>query len=838
MEFRTCPACKASVLEDDVEDCPFCGASMSGKPSASPPTKPAVKPTARTPAPATKQPASPSIKGAASVKPASAVSRPRPEPEPEKSEDNADPFEVDPQLHKQAAQVAIKAGKGRTIEVKCPMCETIGFIAPTQAGKDVKCCNPSCRLPIFKAPRLPEAPKVEPEKSKGLSVGMLALLAILGLGGVGGAVYWFVFREEPKPISNAPTVPDVPIEPREKEKHRENVVVLEVKREVTDLAEMRTLALQGVLKLGVQHDIRNKSLGRKLSAEALLITGDLLGAKEQIDKIGTAPSVLPYTVEPLALLAHQQLDAGDRTSAEATLNDAVEKATKLPNILRSHSDTVIVLAAALVRFNRTTEAESLLAKFEQTDKGGRSTLSEMWRASLDQGTFDFEYETNLSQLELSGHPLRVASAIHLCRHGQWDVALTWCQAAKDQVVRDASFAACAGMMAAQLARRPDPTLENKLTTTIDKADLAAKVRMINAVDEVRLLNGDASVTLAKATETAQLLASVTIPSPMKTPGMSEIYHSKGSPFAGLPDPAPGTSLALAFADVADLQMKLGDQAAGWKAVGQAMQILQSVSPSPTIARQLFEQSNNQIEAVKGQLDAQLKLGGNEAKKRLALSQYRGQCEELLKVADRRFSLQQTVLRRAMRHGLFQEVWRYMQEQEQAEPELREPYRTGSELSQFLYYRALSHEAREFLEQTWKELTPVEQDAIKAVEPTAGLLGSLVPLAKSGKYREAAESLKPLYAKALVDRHLIDRHVLEQSSIYARDSVSNSYTYVQRLADPTIREDAMRLLAGLSVQRGTAPELWKLIETDREIPATDKASAYLGFLEGIQMKTGK
>ena len=44
MEFRTCPACQASVLEDDVEDCPFCGASMSGKPAAKP------KPTATAPA--------------------------------------------------------------------------------------------------------------------------------------------------------------------------------------------------------------------------------------------------------------------------------------------------------------------------------------------------------------------------------------------------------------------------------------------------------------------------------------------------------------------------------------------------------------------------------------------------------------------------------------------------------------------------------------------------------------------------------------------------------------------------------------------------------------------
>ena len=42
MDFRKCPACEASVLEDDVDDCPFCGASMSGKPK---PTGSSSKPT-------------------------------------------------------------------------------------------------------------------------------------------------------------------------------------------------------------------------------------------------------------------------------------------------------------------------------------------------------------------------------------------------------------------------------------------------------------------------------------------------------------------------------------------------------------------------------------------------------------------------------------------------------------------------------------------------------------------------------------------------------------------------------------------------------------------------
>lgn len=181
MEFRNCPSCKASVLEDDVEDCPFCGASMSGKPSAKPATKPAVKPSQS----GSGRPANPVAPAGRGTPPskspvAAGSSRTRPEPEPDRPEDTSDPFEVDPLAHKQATSVAIKPGKGRTIEVKCPMCESVGFIAPSQAGKDVKCCNPGCKLPIFKAPKLPPVVKVEPEKAKGLSTGMISLLASLG----------------------------------------------------------------------------------------------------------------------------------------------------------------------------------------------------------------------------------------------------------------------------------------------------------------------------------------------------------------------------------------------------------------------------------------------------------------------------------------------------------------------------------------------------------------------------------------------------------------------------------------------------------------------------------
>ncbi len=838
MEFRSCPSCKASVLEDDAEDCPFCGASMSGKPSAKPASKPAPGPAARpsqraTP-PATGRPAAPTApgqRGAPTAKSptASGPVRARPEPEDDRPTDNSDPFEVDPLVHKQATSIAIKPGKGRTTEVKCPMCETVGYIGPSQAGKDVKCCNPSCKLPIFKAPKLPPVVQKEPEKPKGMSKVVLSAIAMVALSAFGGALYWFVLREDPKPktpVTNTPVEVD-------KEPEKEllpNEVVIPTKHVVSTNEEIGQLSLQEILKVTIKPEFRSKPYGRQLAAQALLTTGDLAGAQEQISKLGVGSE--QYAIEPLALLAQLKLDAGDKAGAEAALQEAVNKSAKHPDVLRSHLDAVVVLAATLVRSGQTADAVKLLERFDKSDVDARATLSEIWRASLDQGTFHFADEFSLSHLELCGRPLWVTVSIELCRQQQWDQAIAWSRSAPDVVTRDASLAAFAGMVTTQLNAKADGGLADKLKEAIVSADLAAKVRMQVASAEVRFLFDKKSVTSTQVTEIEQLLASTQTPSALMIPGMKEIYESKGTPFAGLPDPGPGTSLALAFADIANLKMKLGDTAGGWSTQTQAMEMLRSVGPSPALARSLVERSTKGAD-VSRQLGQTLGLGDDETKKRRALSQYRGQCEEILKLANSRFAIQQTLLRRSMRFGALEDVWAFIREFDQAEESRREPYRSELALIVDLYYTALSQGKDDFLKQNGGEFTPQERQAIKAAYETFGTLARSITSAQAGQLREAAETLKTLYVKSLVNRNLLDRHVLTQASLLSEKSITDSYQYIQKLFDPTIREDAMRLLAGFSIRVGKGPELWKLLEEDRDLPATDRATTCLGFLEGIQ-----
>jgi hypothetical protein len=830
MEFRNCPSCKASVLEDDVEDCPFCGASMSGKPSAKPASKPA---------PAGARPSAPAAKGPTTAtkgqdRPAAGATRPRPtEPEPEKPADDGDPFDVDSLAMKNAIAVSPKAAKGRSVEVKCPMCETIGYIAPAHSGKDVKCCNPACRLPIFKAPKTQVEVKAEPEKPKGLTTTMLAVIGLAVTGIVVGAIYWFVIRETPKPnivqVDPGPPVPG----PNDNQSSIPDNIIITDKEKILTVEEIRQVTLEEIPKITIQNSIRSRPLGRQIAAEVMLTTGNLPAARTQLEALQKLGAVSEhYAVEPVAIMLHQMISVGKGAEADPVLSNTIPIAKTLPEVGRTSFDAAANLAAVMGRLNRNSDALALLERQSEKDTGGRGNLSLLWSSALARGNYHVAQEAMLSHLELPGDPLWVAACLQLCRYEQWDQAIAWSKAAPNAVTQDASLAAWAGMVASRLKRLPDTALEEKLKSTIDAAGLAAKVRMKVAVAEVRLNATDAIVTTpAGAAEIEQLLASAAIPAAMTPPSLLSIYDAKGKPFGGLPDPHPGISLAMAYADVAHLKMRLGDTAGGWTTQEKAMDLLRSVAPGPAVMQTMLAQTKGNTAGIEGQLNNALKLGNNGQKIKTALSQYRLQVEAILKFSDERYSLQQTLLRRAGRFGLIAEAWKVVVDRSGGDLKDREPYMLETSLPSHLHSRATQAGSKALMDQIVAEL-PQNPEKPLIVDPIETAIIAAETDVNKGNTPKAAASLKPIYNTA-PSRYSLDRHVLETVSRLADKSIADSYAYIQDLTDPTIKEDSHRLLAARAIVLGKAPELWKLMQNDRDITTTDKATSYLGFLEAMQ-----
>ncbi|MEX0703629.1 MAG: hypothetical protein WD069_16150, partial [Planctomycetales bacterium] len=214
MDLPVCPACGQSVLDDDASECPFCGASMSGKPGAA---KPAGGTSAAAP-PSKSAPAAASGKASAGTKPAAAgkhVARSAAPGQPGRADrEEIAAAGIRGEAPKTAATVQPRKSPNATLPVKCPMCETSGFVPLRAAGQPVRCANPDCLVPVFTAPAPPPkpvrpAPVAVPSKA-GKRMAVIATVSVLGSLAVGAAAWWlFVPRLDLRTIVR-PVIVDLP----------------------------------------------------------------------------------------------------------------------------------------------------------------------------------------------------------------------------------------------------------------------------------------------------------------------------------------------------------------------------------------------------------------------------------------------------------------------------------------------------------------------------------------------------------------------------------------------------------------------------------------------------
>ncbi|RPI83577.1 MAG: hypothetical protein EHM42_08290, partial [Planctomycetaceae bacterium] len=274
MELLSCPTCKQSVLDEDATECPFCGSPMKAGAAPSRPAAGAGKPTAAGGKPGTG-------KGPAKS-------------EPGKSAED-DPFGVDPSVAAKAIALAPKPVAGRSFEVKCPMCETMGYSSSKVVGHTVKCCNPQCLVPIFtvKAPRKEEPPAPPPPTPKtpvALYAGIIG--AVLALGA--GYVWFFESKPKPPPASTGGGVaiggpsgggmgtigaaPETQVAGGAPAKAAEQQVAGGPTRELDE-------ALKRSLEAALQSPPSRKAYGRRMTALAYAHMGDLAGTREHLAQL-------------------------------------------------------------------------------------------------------------------------------------------------------------------------------------------------------------------------------------------------------------------------------------------------------------------------------------------------------------------------------------------------------------------------------------------------------------------------------------------------------------------------------------------------------------------------
>jgi tetratricopeptide (TPR) repeat protein len=833
MDFRKCPACKASVLDDDAAECPFCGASMSGKPSAGP-----AKPAAQRPAAAAVKggttgsaaPAKPSAPG----KKGTAATPAKPAPAPKPAEDpNADPFDIDTSGIAQAPAVSRRPEKGKMIRVVCPMCETPGFISEKLQGRDVKCANPSCLVPVFKAP-LPEKP-AEPDEqpSRGISTWMLGVTAGIVLPLAGVLVWVFVLRDDGGVAGKGITPSDFSRRPvAEEDEDLLSGIAPPAPRTpvLASLQEIKASALEQIVKAAQQREgNRSKPYGRRLAAEAFAEVGQLDDARQQIERLEAVSSGVPfYKIEPLVTIAWQHLQRGETEKATQTLNEALVAAEQFPEVGRTAAAAVAGLAAALVAMERRDDARQVLARLDAEEEATsqRDLVAALVEIVCHLGMFDLDEALRNSSLDLVDSPLLVATTALAAAHGHWSEALAWTRQQADVATRGDCLSVIAIVAAVWSARSGTSAPVETIRAEIGQESPAAQSRALAGMATGQLLTGQPDAARESLALALAAFESVPRPSAQPSPSVKLIYESKSLANAGLGNAGELRSAAVSAAQMARLQFLLGDPAAAWTTLLKAWEFTAGMAPNARDTRPLSEEVSSNLDRARQRLKRELGLKTEDQVFR-ATNEYRRQVLLFAEAADVRFELEVRLLREAVRWGLRNEVAAMVRNPGTSVPTAaRQPYASSSLVRSL---QAAFAEAGETGQAD--EMQQLAERSGSDSDPIAELHAATERLFASGKYLEAAQKLGAFRGGYDLEQRRDLRGLELACRLLKQNKTENLCAFVKALSDPVLTEDGFELTAALSVRLGLAPELWSRYGREN-LNATQSVALYRGLIAGI------
>lgn len=651
MDLPSCPSCGQSVLDEEAEDCPFCGASMSGKPGA--------------------KPKAPSTADAPSEKPAGGKKGKPGSAKAEKAGSD-DPFDVASPVTRKAVQLLPKPSKGKLHRIVCPMCETAGFQSKKAAGRDVRCANKECLVPIFTAPADESAEEAKAaaaaeaeaqaaaEKSTGLSVGAYIGIAVVAAAALGGGAF-FLTGDSPEeelsveeqlalkrggaappsapgpapdnPDAGPTPTPDEPVDPP--------------KPVGPPVAEMRDTALKLMSHTSLQRD-RNqrKPFCRRLTAEAYAIAGDFDAVNlqlTQLDKVGSRLKY--YRILPLVQVAWKHLENGNTAGASKAVEDALPLVRDLPPIGTDATDTITELSALLVAMDRAPEAVALLKK--RNDEGALGQFMEARARAESVTSISFDQAVSMRPVTGWSAPQWVAVTVSLAARGQSDKALAFAKQAPNQSAQEDCLSgwAEATLLAAE-DDKPLGTIESQIQSLSQPAQARIQSRCALTL---HVLGKDAlaAAPLAKAKQLIETAA----------PAFSiDTQSLKKAGDLTLPAQTPIKQKALAAAELAHAEAALSQSDAAWESVLLAMDICRTMAPSLSVANQPFVEIKQRGEAtVTNELKALNNLLTDD-EARNAYQNYRNRSRQLRTAAEARFSLQEEILTDVLGWEFTDRIW--------------------------------------------------------------------------------------------------------------------------------------------------------------------------------------
>ena len=584
------------------------------------------------------------MSGKGSKKPAAAAAAKAPkktkpaQKSPKKKKDADDPFGAAPVKSTSAIQAAPKPMKGRLLKVVCPMCDTPGFIPRKAAGRDIRCANKKCMVPVFKAP----APKRETETAAAPESGSSALpiiAGIVGLAVVGGIIYvMFGGNSTPENVTKKQTpVEEVDVKNTLEDYKKQRKAPTKTTAKTMSLSELRESVLKELSETAAKSK-ENKPFCRLMTSQGFAAVGQLDRAESQLDLIAKPGSPDYYKrAMALAAISRGHLKAGDKTKAVAVAKQAIEAAGSLPQFGQAEFEVRAAVAVALVAAGELNSAADFVAASGRDLKEPltyHSAVAAARRGIAIAAAEATNAQSTPPQIADGANPTWVAVASELYIAGHGSEAVAWSAAAKNKAVRVDSLAAVATLAGAD-GNQPI------VAACVGKAEGAEALTRVNAAAAfgAASTNQTNAATLVSAAEKAA--AGVPQPKPVVLNSARDVYDYS------VPNDEPARIAAFAFAELARAQAKVNG--AGKDTLLTALRHTHTYCPAPQ-----FIENRTQDSFTTEALAAALRMSPAEA--RTARNKFRSKLKSLQRVCEGRTNLQAEILARLASSKLADAVW--------------------------------------------------------------------------------------------------------------------------------------------------------------------------------------
>lgn len=496
------------------------------------------------------------------------------------------------------------------------MCEKTGFVPKSAIGKNVRCVNEKCMMPVFKATESGEktaerkparlsdeakstrkaAESSQPRKRNPILIYAISGGVLLALA-VGVIV---VLNRKPDDSSLRAPV-NIPRDPNqetlEEEEARLAAEAAEAAKAAADvpnpLAEVKAIAKQMIV-LARQPNLRDKAWARRMTADLYLQTDEAtLAAQELKQLFAVDRSKSFYRIEPHVTQYWQRMAAGNKDAARKSLDLALAERDGIPKTGRAGTEAALSLASALVADGKVSEAQALVAsrQVDSSITANRDTLvSVAWFWIADHSRENVLPVPSATDIMFWAEPLHTAIACDLALHQRWAEAISWSLVSENPNVVSASLTEIATIAG---AAKSSPAVFAQITASIAAEKPVVAVRVFSAVAAAT----QDKVALEAAVSAMEKLSA---PIPVKMPNTAQIAEKYSS------EREDELLRAVAVADVIRAAILCGEIEKAQALMGRLRTELDAAAPPTRGIRELTLEVSNSESAAHQRIASDLK----------------------------------------------------------------------------------------------------------------------------------------------------------------------------------------------------------------------------------------